>query len=329
MSCFLNFLKLIQIFIVSQKNLVMPKINVRRSITINKPVSEVYNTLSDFNNWHPWSPWLISEPEAKVKVSENNKFYEWEGKVVGSGQMRIMEEKENQEIHIDLTFLKPWKSHAKTSFFFEDKGGSTQVDWTMDSSLPFFMFWMKKLMTEMIGMDYDRGLMMLKEYVEEGKVSSELNVLGEGSYPNKNFIGIKRTVSMKDVGETMEQDYKRLMPYVMESYSDKVDGNAFSIYHKWDPVKKIVEYTACVPVKENIPLESGMISGNYPGGKMFSCEHTGPYRYGGNPWSAMYGRKMSKVFKENKKIHPIEEYLNSPTNTPENELKVIVRFAVK
>lgn len=325
---FLIFLIFPTILLASQKN-VMPKIQVKRTVSIDKPASDVYAILSNLEQWKPWSPWLISEREAVVKVSDDKKFQEWEGKVVGSGQLQIANEVENKEINLDLTFLKPWKSRAKTSFYLNEKGNSTQVTWTMDSSLPFFMFWMKKMMTEMIGMDYDRGLTMLKEYVEIGKVNSELKVLGEHNYPSKQYIGIHRTTDLNNIGDAMKEDYEKLMPYMMENHQDKVDGNAFSIYHKWDPVKKVVEYTACVPVKSDVPLQSGMIKGTYSGGKMYSCEHTGPYKYAGNVWSAMYGRKMAKVFKENKKVHPIEEYLNSPTNTPENELKSVVRFAVK
>ena len=39
-----------------------------------------------------------------------------------------------------------------------------------------------------------------------------------------------------------------------ETHSGLVAGNAFSIYHKWDVVKNLVEYTAAFPVKE-IPAD--------------------------------------------------------------------------
>ena len=43
-------------------------------------------------------------PEAKVTVSDDKKSYEWEGKKVGSGVMKITDEKKNKSIYIDLTF---------------------------------------------------------------------------------------------------------------------------------------------------------------------------------------------------------------------------------
>lgn len=307
----------------------MPKVNVQRSIDIKKPVSEVFNTLNNYDNWTAWSPWLITEREAKVKVADDKKSYEWEGDVVGAGQMKITKEVQDKEIHIDLTFLKPWKSHALTSLYFSENNGTTSVTWTMDTSLPFFMFWMKKMMEEMIGMDYERGLLMMKEYVEDGKVSSHLEMQGVSDFPAHNYIGIKRSTSIGGVKENMPGDYEKLMEFMMSNHKDSIAGNAFSIYHKWDLKNKVCEYTACVPVNDDVKPGAGMISGHHPGGKMFGCKHTGSYKYAGNAWSAMYGRKQAKKFKENKNVPPIEEYLNSPKDTPENELISVVRFGVK
>jgi len=153
----------------------MPKMQIEKSTVIDAPVEKVYNVLSDFNQWKPWSPWLITEPEAKVTVAEDAKSYEWEGKRTGAGKMAITDESTNHSINIDLNFFKPWKSKAKVRFRIEHEGEGTKVTWFMDSSLPFFMFWMTKMMTALIGMDYDRGLSMLKEYAETGAVSTKLD----------------------------------------------------------------------------------------------------------------------------------------------------------
>jgi uncharacterized membrane protein len=175
---------------------VMPKTHVSKSINIDRSPDEIFKKLNDFNQWPQWSPWLICEPDARVEVAPDAKYYEWEGKRVGSGNMRIINEQPNGSIDYDLTFLTPWKSTAKVRFALEDTGESTKVTWIMDSSLPFFMFWMKKSMESFIGMDFDRGLNMLKEQVEDGTVNSKLEFIGEGSYPGCQYLGITRTCSM-------------------------------------------------------------------------------------------------------------------------------------
>jgi len=307
----------------------MPKLAVNESIIINKTPEDVFNLLSDFSNWEPWSPWLIADPDAKVTVADDKKFQEWSGDVSGVGNMKIIGEKPHEQIDIDLTFLKPWKSTAKVSFIIKPVDNGTSVTWTMDSSLPFFLFWMKKMMNALIGMDYTRGLNMLKEYAEDGKTKSILEIKGNTVFEGCNYVGIKTDTTMDKMAESMETNYTKLQEYIRGEHLDKVAGFPFSIYHKWNPTNGIVSYTAAIPVKGEVELLPGMITGKYPKTKMHTIKHTGPYLHIGNAWSAQYARKSSKTIKVNKKIDPIEEYLNSPKNTPENELETQIHFAVK
>ena len=121
--------------------------NIERSIVIDAPTEKVYPLVADFHNWRPWSPWLITEPEAKVTVNEDGKSYSWEGKRTGSGNMTVLDETANRFLNMELNFLKPWKSSSKVRWRFESEGEGTKVTWFMDSSLPWFMFWMTKMMT--------------------------------------------------------------------------------------------------------------------------------------------------------------------------------------
>lgn len=307
----------------------MPKMHIEKSVKIEKPVSEVYQMLNNFETWKTWSPWLITDPDAKVTIAEDKKSYEWTGPVTGDGNMKIFAEKENERIDMDLTFLKPWKSTAKVWMDVQTEGSGTRVKWGMDSKLPFFIFFMKKLMESMISMDYERGLSMLKEYAEEGKVSSQLEIVGPSTFKGGKYVGIKTTTKIDKMGEAMEKDFSKLMEHFQTKHADQVAGNPFSIYHKWDPVKQIAEYTAAIPVNNKVELLSGMIEGEYPQTKVYTIHHKGKYDYAGNPWSAAWGRKQAKLFKANKKLHPIEEYLNSPTNTAPDQLETRVHMAIK
>ena len=308
----------------------MPRTHVERSVLINAPIDKVYKTVSDFHTWTTWSPWLVTEPEAKVNVREDGKFYEWEGDIVGAGEMNIAKEVENSSVEIDLMFLKPWKSKAKVSFQLKEEGNGTRVLWDMNSSLPFIMFWMKKMMEAFIGMDYERGLTMLKDYVELGKIPYTMTVKGIQEFKGHKYIGIKSMVSIKDIGSKMNEDFTKLMTYMMDGKQKIMDGDAFSIYHKWEIVKGEASYTACIPVKE-IPsdLPQGVITGSVPATKVHVIHGKGPYRFTGNIWSAQFMRKRSKKFKSNRGVDPIERYLNSPKNTEENDLETEVLFAVK
>ena len=125
----------------------MPKTRVEKSITINASTNKVKSIISDFNHWKHWSPWLILEPGCKVRVATDGKMQEWEGNRIGSGVIKVTKESEFV-VNYDLTFLKPWKSVAKTDFILEEVGQkATKLTWTMDSSLPFFMFFYKDIIS--------------------------------------------------------------------------------------------------------------------------------------------------------------------------------------
>jgi hypothetical protein len=307
----------------------MPKTHVSKSIEIQATPEKIFSTLNDFNNWKPWSPWQICDPGASMNVADDAKSYDWEGKRLGSGNMRITNEQPHSSVDYDLTFLKPWKSTAKVRFELEPVGEATRVTWIMDSSLPFFMFWMKKSMEAFIGMDFDRGLNMLKEYVEDGTVKSRLEFVGKGSYAGCQYVGIRRTCSVSEVGKFMGADFEKLKSFA-EDKTDNIAGVPFSIYHKWDPVKQIVSYTAGIPFKTVIsPAPEGFVTGAIPATATYTLRHIGPYLHLGNAWSTLISMQRAKEFKQKKGFHPFETYVNMPGGVPDTELITDIHFGIK
>lgn len=184
-------------------------------------------------------------------------------------------------------------------------------------------------MEAFIGMDFDRGLNMLKEYVEEGTVKSKLEFIGQGQYPGCQYVGIKRSCSVDEVGDLMASDFEKLKSLVKEN-PDNMASEPFSIYHKWDPVKKSVSYTSGVPLKR-IPdqVPAGMVTGTIPATQTYTLRHVGPYLHLGNAWSTLIMMQRSKEFKPKKGFHPFETYVNSPEEVPQAELITDIHFAVK
>lgn len=143
---------------------------VQRSTLINKPASELYSLVGDFNSWPHWSPWLIQEPDCPVHISgrpgQIGHKQEWDGEKIGAGNIQLIEHETNEHLLYDLHFLRPWKSHSQASFTFVTKGDQTEVIWSMNGSVPAIMFMMKSKIINMVGSDYEKGLAMLKEHVE-------------------------------------------------------------------------------------------------------------------------------------------------------------------
>ncbi len=307
----------------------MPKMNVNRSVVVKAPVEKIFSILNDFNHWRAWSPWLIMDPDVKLTIREDAKYYEWKGTRTGEGNMTILHEKENESILYDLMFLKPWKSQAKVSFLLKPVNGGIEVVWTMNSSLPFFLFWMKKQMEDFVGMDYERGLNMLKAYAEKDEIDSKLEFKGLSNFSGTAYVGVKSLCSMDKMGDQMTADFDKLETYA-KANDAITTGQVFSIYHKWDMVKQAVEYTACVGVKEqqrNLP--SGFQAGEIPATKVYTMRHVGAYDHLGNAWSTLFSMQRGKEFKGVKGIHPFEIYVNNPQDVAPKDLITDINFAVK
>ncbi len=307
----------------------MPKFHVSKSIFIEAPPAKVFALVRDFRQWPAWSPWLIAEPEAQLQYAPNGRSYTWDGRITGSGKMDIAGEDEPRSIDYQLTFLKPWKSENTARFLFTERDGGTEVTWTMEGSLPFFMFWMVSSMTAYIGADYQRGLMMLKAIMETGVNPSKLTFVGRQAFPGCRYLGVKTTCPIDEIGDRMQRDMRKLTAQLGESGA-KPSGKPLSICHKWDPVKGTTCYTLSFPL-DSMPSEipDGFVTGEIPACEVYAVRHTGPYRFLGNAWSAGVMHERAKVFGTNKRIAPFEIYLNDPTVEPEIELVTVVHFPVK
>jgi len=181
----------------------------------------------------------------------------------------------------------------------------------------------------MIGMDYERGLNMLKEYIELGEVNSKMEFIGVKEFPACKYLGVK-TISDKDViDKKMKDDFTKVYDVVMQS-PENIAGNPFTIYHKWDAVSGKVVYTCCVPVK-SIPadLPKDVFADKMSTVKVHTVKHKGAYKHLANPWMTNFAMARNKEFKINKKVAPFEIYLNSPKDTIEKDLVVEVSLPIK
>ena len=306
----------------------MSKIQVSEDIIIDASLDHTKNIVADFHHWNAWSPWLITDPKAEIAIQKDGKFYQWHGKRVGMGRMRITAETDNQ-IDYDLTFLKPWKSQAKVQFLLREEGHKTHLTWTMNSSLPFFLFWMRRRTEAFIAMDYQRGLTMLKEYAESGVVNSKLEFLAPHKYEGCVYLGIKTVSSFNSVDADMKKDFTELRQWLSEN-KIPINGIPFSIYHNFNAVKDSISHTAAIPLVEipsNYPNHWKI--GKLPKMTLKTVRHTGPYKHVGNAWSAAMMMIRNKEFKVNQKIKPMEFYRNDPSETPAEQLISDVSFAVK
>lgn len=319
------------------------KFEVSKSITIDAPIGKVRGLIEDFKNWNSWSPWTVLEPECTVDVTgtanEPGHSMSWEGEVIGAGKNTLRSSSDTRLIY-DLEFVKPWKSTAEVHFEFEEIGNQSssktnpqslpqiKVTWSMNSSMPFFMFFMIKTMKNMIGMDYQRGLIMLKALTEKGHLNCKTNNKGVIEYKGFSYVGIERTLPFEQMPAKMDEDFRQIVKDIVEE-KQKSAMHWVCLFPEFNMKTMSVTYIAAVSDENlaDIDLGSQYVSGKISDSKALEIRHDGAYTFLGNAWSmGMMNIRARKI----KQQHvPFEQYWNSPLEVAPEALKTSIYFPIK
>ena len=309
----------------------MPKYHVDRSITIDASPEKVHNTVADFGTWTKWSPWLCAEPDAYVTITDNpssvGSVYAWKGEITGQGEIEHQRLEPGRLIDQEIRFLTPFKSVSQVSFQTEPAPEETKITWNMDGKLPWFMFWMKSSMQTFIGMDYERGLKMLKEYIETGRVNAQTDVKGVESVGPLKVIGIRATCTAREIGSSMDQTFSTVCTEFDRNGLPK-DGDMISVYHCFDMKNQIFDYTGGYVVPESAAVPNGLSSWTLPSCKAMRVTHSGSYDHLGNSWSAAQMHARYKKLKQSK-VGTFEIYHNTPEDTETVDLRTDIYLPLK
>jgi len=271
----------------SFQNQKMPTYHVTRSTLIRKPENEIMAVLRDFHQWPAWSPWLIMEPEATLEYNgpsgEPGSGYSWSGKLVGAGSMQLEAATENH-LDMNLQFFKPFKSQAQVCFDLTPDEEFTKVTWHMTGRLPFFMSFMMKKMRAMIGMDYDRGLSMLKDYVETGIVRSRVLTGGITPILPQEYVGLKNECHLNELDDIRVRDFGRLQN-LFDDNNISTGSAPFTIHQHLNMESGIISLVSALPVMNHIKVEAPFFTDKLAASSALKVTHTGHYEHLGNAWS--------------------------------------------
>ena len=300
----------------------MSKYNLKRSIVISADLEKIKKTLIDFRAWRVWSPWLIMDRDSTINFSQQQgevgSSYDWKGELVGTGSMELMEI-DKKHIAIKTTLRKPFKSVVNSLFTFKELEDGVEVTWSSQGTLPFFMFFMKGKIQTFMGMDYDRGLNMLKEYIESGRVTSSIDISGVVTIEEQKYIGIENSCKIEDIGEVMKRDFETLDAFIKENkiFGDRIP---FTIYNTFDMVKGKSKFISCMPIEQDLKVERSWKKGTLKSMEVISINHIGSYEHLGNGWTTAFTYARNKKLKTKRKPIGYEFYFTDPKRTDRSKL---------
>jgi effector-binding domain-containing protein/uncharacterized protein YndB with AHSA1/START domain len=309
----------------------MPKYHVYRSIEIDASPEEVFDVVADFSKWTTWSPWLCAEPDAEVTVtgdpSSLDAAYSWKGEVVGQGEMEHKKLERGTLIENELRFIKPFKSRSDVWFDLEPAAGGTKITWHMRGSLPWFLFWMTSMMEVYIGMDYERGLRMLKEWIETGEILSRTVNKGIQSVGPIRMAGIRKTCNLKEIGPQMESALCEAAEKINQ-HGISTDEGVMTVYHTANLKTGVFDFTSGIILPDSAEPPADLSTWSIPTMKALCLEHHGNYEHLGNAWSSAHQIARYRKYKQ-AKVGTFEIYRNDPEQTPPAEIHTDVYMPLR
>jgi effector-binding domain-containing protein/uncharacterized protein YndB with AHSA1/START domain len=315
----------------------MPAYQVQRSILISAPRQQVFDAVVDFNTWSKWSPWLCSDKEASVTVSSDpqsvGSTYHWVGPVVGEGEIEHKKIDPPGRIEDELKFIKPFRSVSNVCFEVVEKGEQTEISWNMKGRLPWFLFWLKSSLQTFIGMDFRRGLLMLKDFVQHGTIESNTEIRGVQPVQPLIMIGIRGSAQIENISDAMDACFGQLESAIKTSGIAIGNAKMISAYDSFNMKSGEMKFTCGYIVPSGTPLSN--ITGNplvtvvLPGGQAMAVRHTGAYKHLGNAWSAAHSNMRHQKCKQVKKGIAYEIYRNNPDTTDSKDLVTDIFIPVR
>ena len=315
--------------------------HVERSITIDRPASEVFGVLDNLRQFNRWSPWFELDPNAAYTFSGPpsgvGAKFAWAGnKDVQSGSMEIVDAKPDNSLTLQLDFGDMGRPMAR--FALAPTTGGTRVTWSLDSTQPLAidgkLIWntigryMGLFMDHMVGPDYDRGLAKLKSLVE---TFPNIDIAGiDGTYVQLAarkvyFVSAASGTAPESAKAVLTVAYAKLGAYLQQN-GLAMQGPPLTITTSYD--KNGWKFDAGAPVARNdIATREDIQAGSTYAGPAVQFVHVGPYDKIGDTIMKAYAWLAVQGYKPKDRL--IEDYISDPGTTPADQLQTRLTLPVE
>jgi len=304
--------------------------SIHREIIIDQHIHQVWDKLKLFEIQRLCSPWFSAENTAKIELSwadaEVGTIESWDWAIIWAWEREITHIVEGELIDYELRFIKPFKSTSRTYISLQKCGKDcTRVVWGMEWTMPWYLKFAMKKMIPQIEADYDRGLDMMKYYVETGHLPTKISWGEIKTVAESWSIGIERQSSLADMPTQMQEDFTMLWKFVTEH---RMGSHwARSYYLKVDMKKDIYDYRSSILLNEDeiYEIDDALLENTeikkyyYPEMKQYCIRMEWSYRFMGNAWNALFMHLRSKKMTHTPKFPSFEDYINDPSQVPEHK----------
>lgn len=304
------------------------KVQISRTVTIDRPAAKVFKAVNSMHHFNQWSPWVKLDPNAEYKYTGPEygvgSGMSWQGnEEVGSGRQTIVEIKPNSMVKSELYFDGQGDDPSWTTINIVEQGDVSEVSWVFDADFNGDIMgrYFGMMMDGMLGPQYEAGLQNLKTWIEDQPVYDFSNFSIE-QVKKQNVLYVSTSGNTnEDMSLVIGEAYAKITDFMNEN-DISFGGMPMAITRSWED--SVWEFDAAIPVDlTSIEGETGEIQlGQTYAGKAVKYIQKGSYDQG----EASYAL-MDAYIEENELVrsgNPWEVYANDPASVPESEILTLI-----
>lgn len=300
---------------------------VEKKITVNAPENVVWTAMSDYNHWDNWNPWKADDSTVTTTVTgpagQVGQKSSWTSKKSGSGEMTISSV-DGHKMTYDMHFIEPFESTAEGWVKTEKDGDKVIASWGFRSKSSFFARGLSAIMKPMLEKSFEKGIKLLKDYAESGKVKVSAYDIQEATFPATTYATLRQTVKFADMHTFFSNAYGQ----IATAAADRMDTTkpAAAIYYNWDTENMQSDLAAAFAVNGTEDI-NGLSIVNIPSSPAYMLRYAGGYS-GSEAAHMAINEHLAKNGKEMQMV--VEQYVvNAHTEPDSNKWVTDIYYIIK
>jgi len=289
----------------------------------------VFALVNDFHRASLWSPWIETDPNARILYSGPTHgvgaTIRWDGLVLGTGTQTITESRPFEHIGTVINAGEP--GAANSWFDFTDTGSATVVNWTFETDYGYNLVgrYAALLLKGIIKKDYEHGLNNLAELAESLPRTDFSDLELERLIVKSNDIAYRpASPDAALMSAALGKAYFQILNFI-DAHALQDAGPPISISRSFNGGEML--FDAAIPVR-NTPLDAaGVKIGKTYAGAVVRVKHRGSYRNLIQTHRKITAYLAALGIKRNGDAW--ESYVSDPTKVPESEILTYVYYPIR
>ncbi|NCF50069.1 hypothetical protein GWP57_00560 [Gammaproteobacteria bacterium] len=309
--------------------------SVSATTQIDANPATVFALVNDFHRVALWSPWVESDPNARITYSGPGRgagaTMTWDGTIIGTGTQTITDSRPHTYLESVINPAEP--GSARSWFDLEGGNGGTAVTWTFEVDYGYNLVgrYFALLLTGVVRRDYVKGLINLKDLAETLPRADFSDIEIEQIVVEALDIAYLSTASRPEpaaISAAMGNAYFEVLSFI-DRHDLEEAGAPLSITRSFSGSELL--FDAAIPVRglsEAVPRDgAGVRIGSTYAGNVIRVKHLGSYRRLGDTHQKIASYLAALGIARNGDAW--ESYVSDPTRVAEEQLVTYVYYPVR